>query len=99
MEAAANRPLAPPIWRVLLAFSLASAAMAAALCVSAGRWNVFSFWIFLIATLPSLLAGFFFVRSRNPGVFVERFKPGPGERDSWTRKLAGPLVFVCLVVA
>ncbi|MBI3405356.1 MAG: isoprenylcysteine carboxylmethyltransferase family protein [Acidobacteria bacterium] len=85
--------------RSTAAFAVAMIVMGGLLFGSAGRWDLPMFWVYLSVAFVFLYGGFLFVWYRNRGVFQERFKPGPGEQDRWTRKLAGPLVLASLIVA
>lgn len=59
--------------------------LASVLFVSAERWDVPAFWTYWIVFSAFGVITLRLVHRKHPELLQERFRPGPGGRDPWTR--------------
>ena len=84
---------------LFLRFSLLLAILAALLFAAAGRTDLPFFWAYLFIFGAVGMIGSLVVHRRDPTLFRERLRPGPGGKDPHMRLLAALCGLVTLVAA
>lgn len=81
------------VWLRVLAFE---AILAAALFVSAGRWDLPWSWALIGCHTIAMMV---LMTKIDPELRSERFRPAPGGKDRWLRLIGTPLLLAHLVIA
>lgn len=66
---------------------------------SAGRWDLWNVWAYAGVYVAGMVVGTIAVARRDPTLFQERIRPGPGGKDPNLRRLAVVLMLAHLVLA
>lgn len=84
---------------LVLRFALLLAVLATLLFTVAGRTDLPFFWAYLFIFGAVGMIGSLVVHRRDPTLFRERMKPGPGGKDPGMRRLAAVCLLAALLMA